>query len=125
MNRDKKNILKGVCYGFTGTIVCMMLLGTIKPEPETGVDLNTGESVLLIPGQQSNSLPRSQTGFTPGRYQLSSWSNSWRDGGAYGAFLVDTASGKTKIAYSCLIRKNGKKTVIVDNLGKPFGEILR
>ncbi|MCI5221224.1 MAG: hypothetical protein D3924_00720 [Candidatus Electrothrix sp. AR4] len=126
MNNNKKNLLKGVFYGFAGTVVCIMLLGTIKPNRdhmETGVNVETGESVLLIPSQHQQPSGGSPSNFNIGRYQLSSWSSNWKDAGTYGAFLIDTTSGRTKIVYSCLFRKNGKKNIIVNNLNKPFGGI--
>jgi len=49
----------------------------------------------------------------PGRYQIDAWGAS---GIGYGAFVTDTASGETKIAYL------NAGTVEETNLGKAFKE---
>ena len=121
MKRDKRKFLKGVFCGFFGTVICMMLLGTRKPDMEvkTGVNVDTGESVLLLSSRQPQNLPV-QT--VTGRYQIASWGCSQRNGGGYGAFLTDTATGRTKIVYSQIIVGNGK-SVRINNLDTPFDKI--
>ncbi len=121
MKRKNKNTLKGVLYGFLGTVVCMMLLGTRKPdmEVETGVDIETGESVLLLNARQTQRMPIQPV---TGRYQISSWGTSHKNGGGYGAFLTDTATGRTKIAYAHIRMGNGKE-IRINNLDMPFDKI--
>ena len=123
MNNDKKNILKGVCYGIAGTLACMVLLGSRKSglDLDTGVNVDTGESVLVIHNKKPQVTPSIQS---VGRYQLSAWSTGWKDGGEYGAFLPDTTNGQTKIVYNCLVSKQGKKNVTIDNLNKPFEKVI-
>lgn len=121
MKREKEKFLKGVFCGFFGAVICMMLLGTRKPDMEvkTGVNVDTGESVLLLSSQQS------QTMSVPpviGRYQISSWGCSQGTSGGYGAFLTDTTTGKTKIVYSYIPTKNGKG-IRINNLNKRFDNI--
>jgi hypothetical protein len=116
MKRDKKNILKGVFYGFFGTVICTMLLGTRKPDMDTGVDVDTGESVLILNARQTRNVLAPPV---TGRYQISSWGFNQR---GYGAFLTDTATGRTKIVYSHIILGNGKG-VRINNLDTPFDKI--
>ena len=122
MNKDKKNILKGVCYGFFGTVICALLLGTRKPDMEvkTGVNVDTGESVLLLSSRKSQKISVPPV---TGRYQIASWGFSQRNSGGYGAFLTDTTTGETKIVYSYIPTGNGKG-VQINNLNKAFASII-
>lgn len=61
-------------------------------------------SMLLLTGA---------SGESHGRYQVSAWSST---GTGFGAFIVDTATGETKIAYL------NTGTMKQNNLGKPFGQ---
>ena len=67
-----------------------------------GVLLTT--SLLLLMGAYANA---------PQRFQVSAWS---ANGIGYGAFIVDTATGETKMAY---LNAGVDKE---NNLGKTFGE---
>lgn len=59
-----------------------------------------------------------------GRYQISSWSSPLSsDGGAFGAFVVDTATGETKLVYSRTFGKIDDGKVRNDYLKMPFGAI--
>jgi len=59
-----------------------------------------------------------------GRYQISAWGTGFgENAGGMGAFVVDTATGETKMAYTALYGRPGQKTVVIDNLHKPFGMI--
>ena len=122
MKKDKKKFLKGVFCGFFGSVLCMMLLGTRKPDMEvkTGVNVDTGESVLLLNARkyQSFSVPS-----VPGRYQISSWGCNQRSGAGYGAFLTDTTTGKTKIVYTHAVIGNDQE-IQINNLNTPFDEIM-
>jgi hypothetical protein len=61
-----------------------------------------------------------------GRYQISAWSTRLgEDTGGVGVFIVDTATGETKTAYTAIYGKPRRMTVVVDHLGKPFGTIPR
>lgn len=53
---------------------------------------------------------------THGRYQIAAWSAA-RVG--YGAYIVDTATGETKIVY----QDTGYEHPKIDHLHKSFGEI--
>ncbi len=53
-----------------------------------------------------------------GRYQVSAWGND----GAHGAFIVDTISGETKIAYRYKER-DGRGHLERDQLGRSFSKI--
>ena len=53
-----------------------------------------------------------------GRYQISAWG----DATAHGAFIVDTATGETKIVYRYKETDN-QRTKERDNLGKTFSNI--
>jgi hypothetical protein len=61
--------------------------------------------LAVLMGAYSNSL---------GRYQVSAWSGS---GIGYGAFVMDTTTGKTKIVYMNIGDERQ------DHLGKPFSAI--
>ncbi len=125
MKRDRKKFLKGVFCGFFGTVICMMLLGTRKPDMEvkTGVNVDTGESVLLLNPRNPRHSQNLPVPSVPGRYQISSWGCSQKSEGGYGAFLTDTATGRTKVVYSQIIVGNGKG-VRIDNLDTPFDKIM-
>jgi hypothetical protein len=51
-----------------------------------------------------------------GRYQIA----AWEGGGGYGAFVLDTATGATKVVYSSLKGPGGKT---VNHLGKTFDQM--
>lgn len=53
-----------------------------------------------------------------GRYQVSAWG----DHSAHGAFVVDTATGETKIVYRYK-EANGERVKERDHLGKVFSSI--
>lgn len=53
-----------------------------------------------------------------GRYQISAWG----DAAAHGAFIVDTATGETKIAYRYK-EADGQRVKERNNLGKNFNSI--
>jgi hypothetical protein len=55
-------------------------------------------------------------GQSSGRYQLEAWGGS---GIGFGAFVIDTATGETKIVYL----NTGMDTEQRAHLGKPFSEI--
>ena len=59
-----------------------------------------------------------------GRYQISSWSSSLGSkGGAFGAFVLDSATGETKLVYSRTFGDVGSGSVKKNQLKKFFGAI--
>jgi hypothetical protein len=61
-----------------------------------------------------------------GRYQISAWSTRLGEhAGGVGVFIVDTATGETKTAYTAIYGQADPITVMVDHLGKPFATIPR
>lgn len=72
--------------------------------------------VLAVPVHEPNVdravAPLSNTG----RYQIA----TWEGGGGYGAFVLDTATGTTKVAYSSVKGPGGQS---VNNLGKSFDKM--
>ena len=91
----------GLLLGGLATLLTLLLMGAVRNEPPL-------LPVAMLAGE-SRAIPLSSTG----RYQIA----TWEAGGGYGAFVLDTSTGITKIAYSSGKGANGK---IVNNLGKPF-----
>ena len=59
-----------------------------------------------------------------GRYQVASWATSFGDNsGGCGAFIVDTATGTTKSAYTVIYGNPQAPSVLKNNLRKPFPSI--
>jgi len=59
-----------------------------------------------------------------GRYQIASWSTNFgSNGGGFGVFITDTATGETKMVYSRLFGTTGNGDVKKDELGKTFFSI--
>jgi len=59
-----------------------------------------------------------------GRYQISSWASQLGpSGGGFGAFVLDTATGETKLVYSRTFGNVGDGTVKKSELKIPFGSI--
>lgn len=56
-----------------------------------------------------------------GRYQISAWGGSFGSHyGGFGAFIVDTVSGESRIIYTRIYGAPDKGNVINNNLNKPF-----
>ncbi len=99
------NNQKGVLLlGGLATLLTLLLMGAVRNEPPL-------LPVAMLAGE-SRAAPLSSTG----RYQIATWEAS----GGYGAFVLDTATGITKIAYSSGKGVNGKN---VNNLGKTFSQM--
>jgi hypothetical protein len=85
------------------------------PVPEPPVD-------RVLPMPHSMSPPPVHAGAYAGvhagagRYQIATWEAS----GVYGVFVVDTATGTTKLVYSSGKGPGGKS---VNHLGKPFQQM--
>ena len=59
-----------------------------------------------------------------GRYQISSWGMQLgENAGGCGTFIVDTATGNTKVAYTVIYGANPQRSVLINNLRKPFNAI--
>jgi len=59
-----------------------------------------------------------------GRYQISAWASQLnQDGGAIGAFVMDTVSGETRTVYMRTYGNPGKSKVVRNDLKKPFNAI--
>lgn len=89
--------------------------------------LGIGSSFLLLmlTGAMNDPGAPGSANLSFGRYQLSTWATPFGDqGGAMGAFVIDTVSGETRTVYS---RTFGAKAmegeVIKNDLKKPFSSI--
>ena len=61
-----------------------------------------------------------------GRYQISTWATRLgENSGTIGAFVIDTATGEVKTAYSATYGIPGDRTVSINNLQKPFGTVTQ
>lgn len=59
-----------------------------------------------------------------GRYQISAWGGTFGShSGGFGAFVVDTLSGESKIVYICVYGAPDKGNVVNNNLNKPFASM--
>ena len=92
----------GLLLGVLAALVIGLLMGAVRNDPPS-------LPVAILDTNENRTIPLSNTG----RYQLVTWDA----GGGYGAFVVDTSTGITKIAYSSGKGPSGKS---VNTLGKPF-----
>ena len=59
-----------------------------------------------------------------GRYQIAAWGTMFGEGaGGCGAFVVDTATGKTKTVYTVIYGVSPQRSLLVNNLRKTFNTI--
>ncbi len=59
-----------------------------------------------------------------GRYQISAWGTPFgNNSGGCGAFVVDTATGETKVVYTVIYGKHEEISTLKNNLKKPFYSI--
>lgn len=98
-------LAKGMLLGGLTAMLIALLMGAVEHDGPT-------LAVPVITPETDSQLPLSSTG----RYQIA----TWETGGSYGAFVLDTATGTTKVAFSSVKGPNGKS---VDNLGKPFHQM--
>lgn len=99
------NFSGGLLLGSLAVVLAGLLMGAVH---------NDGP-VLAVPVLDANvdqAVPLSSTG----RFQIA----TWEAGGGYGAFILDTSTGTTKVAYSSIKGPNGKS---INNLGKPFHQM--
>jgi hypothetical protein len=99
------NFRGGLLLGGLVVLLACLLMGAV---PNDGPAL----SVAVQGPSEDRMVPLSSSG----RYQIA----AWEGGGGYGAFVLDTATGTTKVAYSSTKGPNGKP---VNNLGKPFHQM--
>ena len=99
---------------FTGGLVLGGLL-TVLAVLLMGASHNDGP-VLAVPVHEADIDRAVAPLAAAGRYQIA----AWQGGGGYGAFVVDTATGATKVAYSSGAGPDGKR---VNNLGKSFQQM--
>lgn len=71
---------------------------------------------LVVPVHEADTDRAVMPLASAGRYQIA----TWQGGGGYGAFVLDTATGTTKVAYSSGTGPDGKR---VNNLGKSFQQM--
>ena len=99
------NFGAGLLLGGLAALLIGLLMGAVHNDgpalPVAVLDPNGGKAIPLS---------------TTGRFQI----GAWESGGGYGAFVLDTATGVTKIAYSSVKGPGGKT---INNLGKPFAQM--
>lgn len=98
-------LAKGMMVGGLAAMLIALLMGAVRHDGPT-------LAVPVVNPEAAGQVPLASTG----RYQIATWD---MDGG-YGAFVLDTATGTTKVAFSSAKGPNGKH---VDNLGKPFEQM--
>jgi hypothetical protein len=99
------NFGKGVVLGGLAALLICLLMGAVHNDGPT-------LTVPVLNPHEDSAVPLSSTG----RYQIV----TWEAGGSYGAFVLDTSTGTTKVAYSSSKGPSGKS---VNNLGKPFQQM--
>ena len=96
------NFGAGLLLGGLAILLSCLLMGAVRND-------SPSLPVAVLDAGENMASPLSNTG----RYQIA----TWESGGGYGAFVLDTSTGITKIAYSSVHGPSGKT---VNNLGKPF-----
>jgi len=99
------NFKGGLLLGSLVVLLACLLMGAVHNDPPL-------LPVAVLDPVEDRAVPLSNTG----RYQIVTWE---ADGG-YGAFVLDTSTGTTKVAYSSIKGPSGKS---VNNLGKPFSQM--
>jgi len=95
----------GILGGLLLVVVAVLLMGAVHQDRPL-------LPVAVLDPAVDRAVPLSSTG----RYQLVTWSSA----GGYGAFVVDTATGITKIAYSSGKGPGGRS---INNIGKSFSQM--
>ena len=101
----RNNFGAGLLFGSLLLLLATLVMGAVHPD-------RPSLPVAVLNPSTDQAVPLSSTG----RYQLVTWDA----GGSYGALVLDTATGVTKIAYSGGKGPGGKA---VNNLGKPFTQM--
>ena len=99
------NFRGGMLLGGAGALLVGLLMGAVRNEPPL-------LPVAVLGSAENRAIPLSSTG----RYQIAAWDSD----GSYGAFVIDTSTGTTKIAYTSGKGATGRN---VNNLGKPFAQM--
>ncbi len=99
------NFAGGLALGGLMIVMTLLLMGAVHNDPPS-------LPAAVLDPHEDRAVPLSNTG----RYQIVAWDG----GGGYGAFVLDTSTGITKVAYSSLKGPGGKS---VNNLGKPFAQM--
>jgi hypothetical protein len=102
---QRNNFGNGMVLGGIAAMLITLLMGAVQHD---GPSL----TVPVANPEANSAVPLSSTG----RYQIA----TWETGGNYGVFVLDTATGTTKVAFSSTKGPTGKS---VNNLGKPFHEM--
>ena len=100
------NFTSGLLLGGLLAILTLLIMGASSHDGP----------VLAIPVPEVDTDRAVMPLASAGRYQIA----TWQGGGGYGAFVLDTATGTTKVAYSSGSGPDGKR---VNNLGKSFQQI--
>lgn len=89
--------------------------------------LGIGSSLLLLllTGAMNDPGAPGSANLSFGRYQLATWATPFGgQGGAMGAFVIDTVSGETKTVYSRTFGPTAMEGEVIKNdLKKPFASI--
>ncbi len=104
-DREPNKIRPGFLLGILTTLLAGVLMGAVRNDPPL-------QPLAVLDANENRTIPLSNTG----RYQIA----TWEAGGGYGAFVVDTSTGVTKVAYSSVKGPSGKS---LNNLGKPFAQM--
>lgn len=95
----------GILFCCLLLVMSLLLMGAVHPDRS------------ILPVTVLDSVPdRPVPLAASGRYQLATWAS----GVGYGAFVLDTATGVTKVVYSSGKGPGGKT---VNNIGKPFSKM--
>lgn len=112
MNFKDKLVKERIKYFVLGMVVVVGV----------GILINAN-SIIVVP-EDSSGRPRDMPILGNGRYQISSWGGTFgAHSGGFGAFVVDTISGESKMVYVRVYGTSTKGTIIYNNLNKPFASI--
>lgn len=100
------NFASGLLMGGLATLLAGLLMGAVRHDSPSTLPV----AILDPPGEQG--VPLAATG----RYQIATWNS----GGGFGALVLDTATGMTRMVYSSGRGPEGKS---INNLGKPFAQM--
>ncbi|WP_448874794.1 hypothetical protein [Desulfobulbus propionicus] len=99
------NFRGGLLLGCLIPLLALLLMGAVHSD-------RPSLPVAVLDSGPDRPVPLSSSG----RYQLV----TWEAGGHYGAFVLDTATGVTKVAYSSGKGPGGRS---INNIGKSFSQM--